>query len=130
MNKGIDQDVFDQLLETVRRFTQKRLIPTETEVEETDNIPEDIVQEVRDLGLFGISIPEEYGGIGLNMEQETLVIEELCNASLAFRSLIGTTVGIGSQGLVMDGTEEQKQAFLPRLATGEIISSFALTEPD
>ncbi|WP_084421632.1 acyl-CoA dehydrogenase family protein [Henriciella litoralis] len=130
MNVGIEKDVFDQLLETVRRFTQERLIPAEPVVEETDNIPEDIVQEVRDLGLFGISIPEEYGGIGLNMEQETLVIEALCNASLAFRSLIGTTVGIGSQGLVMDGTEEQKQAFLPRLATGEIISSFALTEPD
>lgn len=130
MNPGIDSDVFDQLLDTVQRFTQERLIPAEMEVEESDDIPDDIVEEVRDLGLFGISIPEAYGGIGLNMEQETRVIEELCNASLAFRSLIGTTVGIGSQGLVMDGTEEQKQAFLPRLATGEIISSFALTEPD
>ena len=130
MNSGIESDVFDQLLEMVRRFTQERLIPAEAIVEEADDIPEDIVQEIRDLGLFGISIPEAYGGIGLNMAQETLVIEELCNASLAFRSLIGTTVGIGSQGLVMDGTEAQKQAFLPRLATGEIISSFALTEPD
>ncbi|WP_290501320.1 acyl-CoA dehydrogenase family protein [Hyphomonas sp. UBA5107] len=130
MNPGIESDVFDQLLEMVRRFTEERLMPAEALVEETDDIPEDIVQEIRDLGLFGISIPEIYGGIGLNMAQETLVIETLCNASLAFRSLIGTTVGIGSQGLVMDGTEAQKQAFLPRLASGEIISSFALTEPD
>ena len=76
MNSGIESDVFDQLLEMVRRFTQERLIPAETIVEETDDIPEDIVQEVRDLGLFGISIPEEFGGLGLNMEEEVLVLAQ------------------------------------------------------
>lgn len=129
-NPGIDDDIFQQLLDTVDRYTRERLIPAEEQVEENDEIPEEIVQEIRELGLFGISIPEEYGGIGLSMRQETQVLEKLCYASLAFRSLIGTTVGIGSQGIVMDGTEEQKQMMLPKLATGEIISSFALTEPD
>ncbi len=129
-NPGIDDEIFAQLLDTVDRYTRERLIPAEETVEENDEIPEEIVQEIRELGLFGISIPEEYGGIGLNMVQETQVLEKLCYASLAFRSLIGTTVGIGSQGIVMDGTEDQKNLMLPKLATGEIISSFALTEPD
>lgn len=129
-NPGIDNETFDQLLDIVERFTRERLLPAEDAVEENDEIPEEVVQEMRELGLFGISIPEEFGGIGLNMVQETKLIEKLCYASLAFRSLIGTTVGIGSQGIVMDGTEAQKLEFLPKLATGEIISSFALTEPD
>ena len=129
-NNGIDTDSFQMLLNTVRRFARERLIPAEDVVEANDEIPADIVQEMKELGLFGISIPEEYGGIGLSMLQEVRVVEELCYASTVFRSLIGTTVGIGSQGLVMDGTKEQKEEFLPRLATGEIIASFALTEPD
>ena len=129
-NRGLDDDVFAQLLETVERFTRERLIPAEEEVEATDDIPESIVDEMRALGLFGLSIPEEYGGIGLTMTQEVQVAETLCYASLAFRSLIGTTVGIGSQGIVMHGTDAQKRALLPRLACGEIIASFALTEPD
>ena len=129
-NPGVDEDIFIQLLEAVRRFTRERLVPMEQTVEETDDIPEEIVQEMRELGLFGLSIPEEYGGIGLSMMQEVQVVEELCYASLAFRSLIGTTVGIGSQGIIMDGTEAQRQEFLPKLAAGELISSFALTEPD
>src|SRR5690606_37815664 len=95
-----------------------------------NEVPEDIIQEMRELGLFGLSIPEEYGGLGLSMAQECEVIHELCKAALAFRSVIGTTVGIGSQGLVMTGTEEQKRQYLPRLATGEIASSFCLTEPE
>ncbi|MGI6247400.1 MAG: acyl-CoA dehydrogenase family protein [Pseudochelatococcus sp.] len=129
-NKGVDEDVFGHLLDQVRRFARERLLPAEERVEAEDDIPAEIVAEMRELGLFGISIPEEYGGIGLNIVQEAQVVEELCYASIVFRSLIGTTVGIGSQGLVMDGTEEQKQSYLPRLATGEIIASFALTEPD
>jgi acyl-CoA dehydrogenase len=130
MSGTIDAETFEQLRETVRRFTHERLIPNEERVEHDDDIPAEIVQEMRDLGLFGLSIPEEYGGLGLTMSQEAQVIVELCQASLAFRSLIGTNVGIGAQGLVMDGTPEQKEAYLPRLASGEIIASFALTEPD
>ncbi|MCY1229691.1 Caffeyl-CoA reductase-Etf complex subunit CarC [compost metagenome] len=82
------------------------------------------------MGLFGMTIPERFGGLELTMEEEARVVMELCQTSPAFRSLLGTTVGIGSQGILMDGTPEQQQAWLPRLATGEILASFALTEPD
>ena len=130
MAKGVDDDVFEQLLDTVERFARDRLIPAESRVEDEDDIPEEIVQEMRDMGLFGLSIPEELGGIGLSTLQESRLIEALCYASLSFRSLIGTNVGIGSQGIVMDGTDTQKAEYLPRLASGEMIASFALTEPD
>ena len=129
-NAGVDDDVFEQLLDTVQRFARERLIPAEPTVEETDEIPADIVAEMKEMGLFGISISEEHGGLGLSTLQEAKLIEALCYASLVFRSLIGTTVGIGSQGIVMDGTPEQKAQWLPKLATGEAISAFALTEPD
>ncbi|MGH1423904.1 MAG: acyl-CoA dehydrogenase family protein [Pseudooceanicola sp.] len=130
MSKGVDEDVFEQLLEAVQRFVRERLIPAENRVEAEDEIPEEIVQDMRDMGLFGLSIPEEFGGIGLSTLQESRLVEALCYASLSFRSLIGTNVGIGSQGLVMDGTDAQRAEYLPRLASGEMIASFALTEPD
>ncbi|MGR3586008.1 MAG: acyl-CoA dehydrogenase family protein, partial [Pseudooceanicola nanhaiensis] len=98
---SVDDDTFDQLLDTVTRFTRERLIPAEDRVEEEDEIPEEIVQEMREMGLFGLSIPEEMGGIGLTTLQESRLIEALCYASVVFRSLIGTNVGIGSQGIVM-----------------------------
>jgi acyl-CoA dehydrogenase len=82
------------------------------------------------LGLFGLSVPEEYGGLGLSVEDEALVAMEIGRTSLAFRSVFGTNVGIGSQGLVMFGTDAQKQRFLPGIASGEITTSFALTEPE
>jgi acyl-CoA dehydrogenase len=82
------------------------------------------------LGLLGMSIPEAYGGLGLSMVEECTIVAELCRAAPAFRSILGTTVGIGSQGIVLDGTEEQKRKYLPRMAAGELIGSFALTEPD
>jgi acyl-CoA dehydrogenase len=99
-------------------------------VADTDEIPPAIVQEMREMGLFGLTIPESYGGLELTMEEESRLLFELCKTSPAFRSVIGTTVGIGSQGILMDGTEEQKAYYLPKLATGELSSSFALTEPD
>ncbi|WP_025898072.1 acyl-CoA dehydrogenase family protein [Sneathiella glossodoripedis] len=127
---ALDNETFGQVKDTVTRFVRERLIPAEDTVEQTNDVPEDIIQDMRELGLFGLSIPEEYGGLGLSMLQECEIIHELCKASLSFRSVIGTTVGIGSQGLVMTGTKEQKEQYLPRLATGEISSSFCLTEPD
>ncbi|MGE4277950.1 MAG: acyl-CoA dehydrogenase family protein [Magnetospirillum sp.] len=127
---SIDDETFSQLLETVSRFTREKLIPNERRVEDEDDIPVEIVQAMRELGLFGLSIPDEFGGLGLTMSQEVQVVMELCRASLAFRSLIGTNVGIGAQGIVMDGTDEQKRDYLPGLASGEMIASFALTEPD
>jgi acyl-CoA dehydrogenase len=127
---ALDAETFSLVKDAVSRFVRERLIPAEDIVEETNDVPDEIIQEMRELGLFGLSIPEEYGGMGVSMVQECEIIHELCKASVAFRSVIGTTVGIGSQGLVMTGTEEQKQQYLPRLATGEIISSFCLTEPE
>lgn len=125
-----DPEILQALIDSVSRFVRERLVPAEHEVSETDQIPSEIVQEMRHLGLFGLTIPEEYGGLGLTMEEEVLVIIELCKTSPAFRSLIGTTVGIGSQGILMDGTAEQKATYLPKLASGELMASFALTEPD
>ena len=125
-----DPEILDALLDSVSRFVRERLVPAEHEVSETDEIPPKIVEEMRQLGLFGLTIPEEFGGWGLTMEEEVRVLFELCKTSPAFRSIIGTTVGIGSQGILMDGTPEQKAEYLPRLATGELMASFALTEPD
>ncbi len=125
-----DQETLNVILDTVSQFVREKLIPIEEEVTESDSIPAEVVDEMRELGLFGLSIPEEYGGLGLTLEEEVNVIFELCHASPVFRSVIGTNVGIGSQGIVIDGTEEQKQKYLPRLASGELIASFALTEPD
>jgi len=127
---ALDQETLDHLLDTVRRFVRERLIPNEDRVAEEDAIPPEIVREMAELGLFGLSIPEVYGGLGLNMVEEVRVAFELGRTSPAFRSLLGTNNGIGSQGIVIDGTEEQKRKYLPKLAAGELIGSFALTEPD
>ncbi|MBY0521542.1 MAG: acyl-CoA dehydrogenase family protein [Sphingomonas sp.] len=127
---ALDTETFDQLIDTVRRFVAERLRPLEAQVEEDDAIPGDVVREMRDLGLYGLSIAEEYGGLGLTMLEECKVAIELGRTSPAFRSTFGTNVGIGSQGLVMAGTAEQKALWLPRIASGEVVTSFALTEPD
>ncbi|RDK10136.1 acyl-CoA dehydrogenase family protein [Cupriavidus lacunae] len=127
---AIDSESFELLLASVQRFVRERLIPAEDVVERTDDVPDDIVEDMKAMGLFGLSIPEEYGGIGLSMSQECRVAYEIGHTALAFRSVFGTNVGIGSQGILMDGTEQQKRAILPRVATGELIMSFALTEPD
>lgn len=125
-----DQDALDALLDTVSRFVREHLVPAERLVDETDEIPADLVAAMKSMGLFGLTIPEEYGGLGLTMEEEVLTMFEMGQTSPAFRSLFGTTVGIGSQGILMDGTPAQKAYYLPRLATGELIASFALTEPE
>ena len=124
-----DQDMLDSLLATLERFVNEALIPREREVVETGSIPTDIAQAMRELGMFGLTIPEEYGGMGLTMEEEVLVAFVLGRTSPAFRSMIGSNNGIGSMGMVVAGTEEQKRKYLPKLASGEMISTFALTEP-
>jgi acyl-CoA dehydrogenase len=126
---AVDSESFDLLLSTLRRFVGERLRPLEGRVGEEDEVPPEIVVEMRELGLFGLSIPEEYGGLGLTMSEEARVALELGGTSPAFRSVFGTNVGIGSQGLVMAGTLAQKAEWLPRIASGEIVTSFALTEP-
>lgn len=125
-----DESTIKLMVETVSNYVKERLIPLEEECAENDAIPHEIIDEIRELGLFGLSIPEEYGGLGLTLEEEMLVIFELCQAAPIFRSVIGTNVGIGALGIVIDGTEEQKHKYLPKLASGELIGSFALTEPE
>ena len=126
----LDKDTYDQLIETVSRFVTERLRPLEGQVGDEDEIPQDVIDEMKELGLFGLTIPEEYGGIGLTMTEEIGVAIAMGHTSPAMRSSFGTNIGIGSQGLVMAGTDEQKQKWLPRIASGELITSFALTEPD
>ncbi len=126
----MDTETLAQFLGALRRFVEERLIPAEAEVAETDAIPEDLVAEMREMGLFGLTAPEEFGGLGLTMEEEVLAIFEIGRAAPAFRSMFATNVGIGMQGVAIDGTPEQKAKYLPRLASGELIGSFALTEPD
>ncbi|HWK70706.1 acyl-CoA dehydrogenase family protein [Pollutimonas sp. M17] len=125
-----DSETQTLLEDGVRRFVQEVLVPREEEVAETDRIPADIVGQMKELGLFGLSLPEEYGGLGVTMEEEVRIAFELGQTSPAFRSLIGTNNGIGAMGIYLDGTDAQKQAYLPRLASGELIGSFALTEPE
>ncbi|MES2665717.1 MAG: acyl-CoA dehydrogenase family protein [Pseudomonadota bacterium] len=125
-----DADVLTSLTDTIRRFVRSRLMPAEAQVEADNAIPPVLVQEMRDLGLFGMSIPDAYGGLGLTLEEEVRVALELGYTSPAFRSVIGTNNGIGSQGIIADGTDAQKAFWLPKLASGAVIGSFALTEPD
>ena len=125
-----DAEIRDALIEQVRRFVTEKCVPAEAEVAENDEVPQSIVDEMKNLGLFGIAVPEEYGGLQLDMETECLVAFELGQTSPAFRSVAGTNIGIGSQALVLFGTEEQKTKWLPGVASGDLIASFALTEPE
>ncbi|NMZ23338.1 acyl-CoA dehydrogenase [Pseudomonas proteolytica] len=125
-----DSQTLHILLDSIRQFVNEALIPRENEVAETDEIPADIVQQFQDMGLFGLTLPEAYGGLGVTMEEEVHIAFELGRTSPAFRSYFGTNNGIGSLGILLDGTEAQKQHYLPKLASGELLSSFCLTEPD
>lgn len=127
---ALDTETLTLLLDAVRRFVHERLIPAEDELASSGQVPPDIVAEMRELGLFGLSISPDHGGLGLTMEEEVKVVFELGQTSPAFRSLAGTNIGIGSQAIVLAGTDEQRARYLPRLASGELIGSFALTEPD
>ncbi|MDE0510105.1 MAG: acyl-CoA dehydrogenase family protein, partial [Gammaproteobacteria bacterium] len=125
-----DRETLNQLLALIERFVRERLVPAENRLADEESVPEEIVREMKELGLFGLTIPEEYGGLGLTMEEEILVSIELGKTSPAFRSLIGTNNGIGSAAIVFNGTEEQKRTYLPKYASGEWLSCFCLTEPE
>lgn len=126
----VDSDVLEQLRDSVRRYVREKLVPLEQQVAEGDLVPPEIVQDFRAMGLFGLTTPEAYGGLGLGSADEIEIVMELCWASAAFRSQLGINLGLGSQGILMDGTEAQKDEWLPKVASGETITSFCLTEPD
>ena len=125
-----DQETIKQLVDLIERFVRERLVPNEERLASDGRLPDDILEEMKALGLFGLTIPEEYGGLGLTMEEEILVSIALGRTSPAFRSIMGTNNGIGSAAVVFNGTEEQKQTYLPRYASGDWISCFCLTEPE
>jgi len=129
----IDIDVseeFRRLHAQIREFVRTSLDPISLQVDTEERIPEETVAAIRRLGLFGLPVPKAYGGLGLTTVEEMLVYEELTQTNACYRSRIGTSNGIGSMGIVYDGTEEQKRTYLPRIASGEYTTAFALTEPD
>ncbi|MEV5711004.1 acyl-CoA dehydrogenase family protein [Actinoallomurus sp. NPDC052274] len=126
----MDAQDFADVLDAVRTFVRERVIPREDEIETTDRIPEDLRQAAGDMGLFGYALPETYGGLGLSMSEEVRLAFELGYASPAFRSMFGTSNGIAGQVLVKAGTDEQRDRWLPRLAAGQAVGAFALTEAE
>lgn len=128
MDFSLSEDI-NLLREIVRKFVKEEVEPLAMEIEETDNIPEKIVRMSKEMGLFGLSIPEEYGGLGLDMVGKCAIYEELGKTHNGYTTLIGAHTGIGSVGIVELGNKEQKKKYLPKMATGEWIGAFALTEP-
>jgi acyl-CoA dehydrogenase len=126
---GLDSETFDAFLDTLRRFVRERLVPAEPRAFEEDFVPDDILAEMREMGLFGLNVPAEYGGPGLSIDQYVEVILELAWAAPAFRSAMAISTGIISTALKLDATEEQRRAYFPRLLDGAI-AAFCLTEPD
>ncbi|MCW5296963.1 acyl-CoA dehydrogenase [Herbaspirillum lusitanum] len=126
----LDQQTRKQFVAAVERFVAERLLPNEALVEEQRRVPDDILGEMAALGLFGLSIPERWGGLGLGMEDEVAVLIALCRANLSFRSAIGINNGVGSHGLLTCGSDAQRERYLARMAAGEMIAAFCLTEPD
>lgn len=121
---------FAQIVSVTREFVRERVVPAEDEIEEHDAVPDDIRQSAKELGLYGFAIPEAYGGLGLNLEEEVQLVFELGYTTPALRSMFGTNNGIAGHVLLEGGTEDQKQEWLPRLASGALTASFALTEAE
>ena len=121
---------FETYLAAIQRFTDDELIPAEPRLEAEDCVPEELVQRMRDLGLFGISIPEEYGGLACTQEEQVLLTMAFTRASAVYRSRFSTTIGLTSQAILDFATTEQKQQWLPLMASGAVTGAFALTEPD
>lgn len=126
----LDDATFEALLDTVRRFVRERLIPAEEEIDRSDEVPADIVAEMKAMGLYGLTIPTRYGGIGLGVEESARAFFALCYAAPVFRSLVGINNGLGSYGILAMATDADKERLLPQLASGDLIAAFCLTEPD
>jgi acyl-CoA dehydrogenase len=128
-NPDVPDDVFSDVLKQIKDFVRTRVVPREFEILTTDAIPDELRAQAAEMGLFGYAIPQEWGGLGLDLVQDVEVAMELGYTSLSFRSMFGTNNGIAGQVLVGFGTEEQKAQWLPGLASGDVVASFALTEP-
>ncbi len=128
--QGVTQAEFDELVSLLRDFIRREVMPAEADIDASDEIPGRLIAQAKEMGLYGYALPAQYGGLGLSVVQQVRVAIELGYTSPAFRSLFGTNNGIAGQVLVLAGTEEQRQQWLPRLASGEVVASFALTEPD
>src|SRR5580704_4248072 len=128
-NSVVDDDDFQQILAQTRQFVRTAVVPREQEILATDRVPDDLRNQAKDMGLFGYAIPQEWGGLGLDITQDVELAMELGYTSLALRSMFGTNNGITGQVLVGFGTDEQKARWLEPIATGEVVASFALTEP-
>jgi acyl-CoA dehydrogenase len=120
----------DEILAAVRTFVRERVVPAEQQIEDDDCVPEAIRQAAKDMGLFGFAIPEDYGGLGLSMLEEARLVMELGYTTPALRSMFGTNNGIAGHVLMLGGTEQQKQEWLPLIASGEVVAAFGLTEPE
>jgi acyl-CoA dehydrogenase len=126
----VDPAVFAEVLSSTRQFIRERVVPREAEIDDRDEVPEDLRQAARQLGLYGYALPEEYGGLGLSMTEEVQLVFELGYTTPALRSLFGTNNGIAGHVLMVGGTPAQQEQWLPRIASGEVTTSFALTEPE
>ena len=126
----MEDNIFNSYLEEIKSFTSEVLITSEEILEEQSYVPQEVISKIKDIGLFAISIPKEYGGKEFSMEEQVLLTFEFTQASAVFRSIFSTTIGLCSQALLDYGTEEQKTAYLPGMAKGDIIGAFALTEPE
>ncbi|MBA3863816.1 MAG: acyl-CoA dehydrogenase [Erythrobacter sp.] len=127
-NPGMDEDVFEQFAEQLTRYVRERLIPAEPQVIAEDRVPEDILNEMREMGLFGLSVPEEYGGAGLNTAQYARVVNIMAYAAPAYRSIFSINVGMFASALKNGATAAQKAEWYPQIAAGKI-ACFGLTEP-
>ncbi len=126
----LDAETFALLLDTIRGFVRHRLMPIEEQVDATDQVPAEVIADMRALGLYGLTIPAEYGGVGLTVEQSVRAFLALCYAAPVFRSLVGINNGLASWAVVHMGTEAQRRRYLPPLASGALVGAFCLTEPD
>ena len=125
----VDADDFEQIRQLVHDFIRTRVVPRETEIMQSNEVPADLRAQAAEMGLFGYAIPQEWGGLGLDLTQDVELAMEFGYTSLALRSMFGTNNGIAGQVLVNFGTDEQKKQWLERIASGEVVASFALTEP-
>src|SRR5947209_4025244 len=126
----MDAADLDDVLSTVRAFVRDDVVPLEVEIDEKDEIPPGIREAAKAMGLFGFAIPTEYGGLGLSMLEESRLVMELGYTTPSLRSMFGTNNGIAGHVLLEGGTDQQKKEWLPRIASGEVTASFALTEAE